>query len=110
MSKSSIMYPPIQADDTGCVHSLHLDGGRWRCRHTHCLVWFEPVMVVKDAVELRAVVQAECVTEPVCGECGARHDDTDRMYQVRACVFDLEDGADGRSVARRMRVVLGMVG
>ena len=105
----SLLYPPVQPDETGCIHRPVLEFNRWRCGTSNCRLWLEPVLVAKEAMELRAVAEDVHVTEPVCDECGARHSDTDALYQVRGCVVDLESGVSAMSVARRMRRYLGMV-
>lgn len=104
--RESLMYPRVQADKTGCVHAPVMVMGVWSCRH--CALTLKPVLMAASAMELRAVIEPEPVDAPMCDECGARHCDSDALWQMRSCVVDLEDGVAPKAVARRMRQWLGM--
>jgi hypothetical protein len=44
--------------------------------------------------------------EEQCEHCGGSHEDADKLWEMGKCAADLEQGADGGSVGRRMRAVL----
>ena len=95
---------PTAPDATGCKHRPVEVFHQYQCGN--CNLPME--LVLTDAGPRLQIIENHPVPEPACGECGAKHSDTDALYQVQGCVIDLENGANPRSVARRMRKYLGM--
>ena len=91
-------------DATGCVHQAVEIFDEYKCR----LCGLNMHLVITNEGPRLQVIENHPVPEPACGECGAKHSDTDALYQVQGCVVDLENGVNPRSVARRMRRYLGM--